>query len=257
MSGWTLVTGASSGIGAALARIAAREGQRLILTARREEALERLAGAIRDAHGAEIAVVPADLGQPDGPDRLWSQATAGGREVDFLVNNAGLGRWGRFAEDGWEQEQASIMVNVAATTRLAKLAVAPMAAAGRGRILQIASVAGVLPGPGMAVYNATKAYVVSFSESLAEEMRGSGVSVTCVCPGITETEFQETAGMTHLKAIERAPKQSAGDVAEHAFRAAMAGRRFAVPGAANKALVLAARSAPRGVLARLIALSMR
>ena len=257
MSGWTLITGASSGIGAALARIAAREGQRLVLSARREEALERLAGELRSAYGAEVVVVPADLAAPDGPELLWKRATGEGRKIDFLVNNAGLGRWGPFAEGGWEQEHAAIMVNVHATTALAKLAVPPMVAAGRGRILQMGSVAGVLPGPGMAVYNATKAYLVSLSESLAEEVRGSGVSVTCVCPGVTESEFQETAGMTHLKAIERAPKLSAEAVAEHAFRAAMGRKRFSVPGVANKALVLSSRSAPRGVLARLIALSMR
>ena len=256
MDGWTLITGASSGIGAAIAELAAREGQPLVLAGRSGDSLAELAERLRERHGVEALAVSVDLSAPDGPARLWEQATADGREVDFLVNNAGLGRWGAFAEGGWERERAIIAVNVAALTELAKLAVPPMVARGRGRILQMASVAGVLPGPGMAVYNATKAYVISLSESLAEELRGTGVTVTCVCPGVTETKFQARAGMEHLKAMKRAPKQSPEEVAEAAFRAAMRGTRFTVPGVANKAMVLSARSAPRGLLARLVALSM-
>ena len=250
--GWTLITGASSGIGAALADLAAREKQRVILAARSGDRLTEMAERLADRHGGEVIALPADLSTADGPARLWEQATAEGREIDFLVNNAGLGRWGPFAEGGWDQERAALAVNVAASTELAKLAVPPMVARGRGRILQVASVAGLLPGPGMAVYNATKAYVISLSESLAEELRGTGVTITCVCPGVTETNFQAVAGMEHLKAIRRAPKQSAGEVAEAAFRAAMRGTRLVVPGTANKALVLSARSAPRGLLARLV-----
>lgn len=255
-TGWTLITGASSGIGAALAEVAAREGQRLILTARSTDRLEALAARLRETHGADAVTITADLAAPDGPAALWRQATEGGREIGFLVNDAGLGRYGPFADGGWQRERDSITVNVAATTELTKLAVPPMLARRRGRILQLSSVAGFLPGPNMAVYNATKAYVTSFAESLAEELRGTGVTVTTVCPGVTETAFQAGAGMDRLKSIERAPKQSAEDVAEFAWRAAMRGAGTVVSGAANKAVVLSSRGLPRPLLARVIGWAM-
>lgn len=246
---WTLVTGASGGIGAALAEVAARAGHRVILAARSADRLEELAERLAGEHGIGVMTVPVDLADPDGPATLWEEATAEGRHVAFLANNAGLGRYGQFAEGGWAQESQSLAVNVLALTELTKLAVPAMVAAGAGRILNIASLGGMVPVPGMAVYNATKAYVISFSETLAEELRGTGVSVTVVCPGVTDTNFQAVAGMTHLKAVERGPKQSAEEVAAFAFRAAEAGRRMAVPGALNKGAMIAARTLPRRLLA--------
>lgn len=255
--GWALITGASGGIGLKLAEIAAREGRQVIAAARSADRLEELAGRLRQQHGVEALAIPVDLAEADGPDRLWREATAEGREIDILINNAGLGNYGPFAEDDPDREATSVAVNVTALTRLTQLGVQAMRPRGAGRILQIASVAGFIPGPKMAVYNATKAFVISLSESLAEELRGSGVTVTCVCPGVTETGFQEGAGMTGLKMLERSPKQSAADVAEFAWRAMMRGSGVAVPGLSNKAMALSARTAPRSVLARMVGLAMR
>ncbi|MEP6065406.1 MAG: SDR family NAD(P)-dependent oxidoreductase, partial [Paracoccaceae bacterium] len=177
MSKFTLITGASEGLGVEFARIAAREGHSLILTARSEDKLNALAADLR-TDGIDVLVIPADLSQDGEAERLWSAATEG-RQVDVLVNNAGLGYNGPFdAEDGWSRELNSINVNLVALTRLMKLAVPHMTSQDSARILNVASVAGVMPGPNMAVYHATKAYVLSLSQAVAEELRGTNVTVT-------------------------------------------------------------------------------
>lgn len=249
MENWTLITGASGGIGAALAAVAAREGRRVILAARSGDRLEALAERLVRQHGVGALTIPVDLADPDGAYALWEEATAEGRHIDVLVNNAGLGRYGRFADGGEALEQDVVAVNVVALTELTRLALPPMLHAGAGRVLQLASLAGFMPVPRMAVYAATKAYVLAFTESLAEELNGTGVSVTAVCPGVTETNFQATAGMGEIGALERRTAQTPEQVAEFAWRAMMAGRRVAVPGAANKATQLAVRTMPRRLLA--------
>lgn len=243
----TLVTGASSGIGAAFARIAAAAGHDLVLSARSVGALEALASDLRAAHGVDVAVIPADLADPRGPDRLWAEAVEG-RRIGMLVNNAGLGRNGDFAAGGWERESASLQVNMMALTRLAKLAVPHMIAAGEGRILNVGSLAGYMPGPGMAVYHATKAYVLSLGEALATELKSTGVSVTTLCPGATESAFLDAADMRCIPLVRATPLPSPERVARAGFDAAMARRRVAVPGAQNRLTAVAARLTPHAIL---------
>ncbi|WP_299297576.1 SDR family oxidoreductase [uncultured Tateyamaria sp.] len=249
---WTLITGASEGLGVEFAHIAAKEGRNLILAARSKDKLDKVAETAR-THGVEVLVVPTDLSDPDAVDQLWSTATDG-RKVDVLVNNAGLGYNGPFADgQGWSRELSSINVNMIALTRLMKLAIPHMQAQPKGRILNVASVAGFTPGPNMAVYHATKAYVLSLSEAVAEELRGSNVTVTALCPGATATNFFEDADMHGVRLLKLAKPMKAFDVAELGWLGARIGKRIVVPGAMNKVLAALPRISPRGLTTRIAA----
>lgn len=252
---WTLITGASEGLGVEFARIAAKEGRNVILAARSKEKLDAVAEEARN-HGVEAVVIPADLSDMAEMDRLWSEATAG-REIDVLVNNAGLGYNGPFdAGQGWERELASINVNMLALTRLMKLAVPHMQGLPKGRILNVASVAGFTPGPNMAVYHATKAYVLSLSEAVAEELRGSSVTVTALCPGATATNFFDDADMHGVRLLKMSKPMNAKDVAEAGWLQARIGKRIVVPGAMNKVFAFLPRISPRGLTTRIAAQMM-
>ncbi|MBM9593980.1 SDR family NAD(P)-dependent oxidoreductase [Roseitranquillus sediminis] len=240
---WALITGASEGLGSEFADIAAAAGYGVILAARRRDRLEALAAELAERHGAETAVIVIDLSDPEAPDALWREATDG-RHVAILVNNAGLGRHGRFDDGGWEQELQVVQVNVLALARLFKLAVASMKRAGGGRILNVSSTAAFMPGPNMAVYHGSKAFVQSLGEAVAHELRGTGVTVTTFAPGATATGFQRVAAMQGAR-ITRAGMQDARKVAEAGWRAMMAGRRSAVPGLVNLAFSLGPRLLPR------------
>jgi short-subunit dehydrogenase len=253
---WTLVTGASDGIGAELARLAAADGRNLVVSARRKEKLEALAEELRAAHGVEVVVIPADLAAPDGADALWSAAVAG-RRIDLLANNAGLGRNGPFvagadAEAGWAREADSMQVNMLALTRLMKLGAAHMKEAGGGRILNVASTAAFMPGPGMAVYHATKAYVVSLSRAVGHELKGSGVTVTALCPGPTESGFFDAADMRGAPILSFMRPMRAETVAQAGYLAALSGRALAIPGVLNRLSALGAKFSP-AALSTLIA----
>ncbi len=190
VAGTVLVTGASEGIGLELARLFARDGCRLALVARRAERLDALAVELRGRFGAAAAVIPADLADPGAPDGILAALRARSMEVDVLVNDAGYGVYGPFASTDLGAEIGLIQVNVASLTHLTKLLLPGMLRRGRGRILNVSSTAAFQPGPLMAVYYATKAYVQSFSEALSDELEGSGVTVTALCPGPTATGFQ-------------------------------------------------------------------
>ncbi len=253
MTGWTLITGASEGLGVEFARIAAGEGRNLILTARSGDKLAALADGLRRADdAAEVVVIPADLNDPSEVDRLWAEASAG-RRIDVLVNNAGLGRNGFFAQDGangagWIRELSSLNVNICALTRLMKLAIPQMQDAGGGRILNVASTAGFLPGPNMAVYHATKAYVLSLSEAVAFELRGSGVTLSALCPGATRTNFFKDADMEGIRLLKLAPPARADKVARTGWRGMLRGKAVIVPGLMNKIFAFAPRLTPRFVV---------
>ncbi|HWB67001.1 MAG TPA: SDR family oxidoreductase [Mycobacteriales bacterium] len=248
-----LVTGASSGIGLELARVLAREGHDVALVARREPELTALADELRDAHGVAAHVITADLSEPAAPEAVVKALTEAGRDVDILVNNAGFGGHGRFAETDAGHERRMIAVNVAALTELTKLLVPGMVARGRGRVLNVASTAAFQPGPFMAVYYATKAYVLSFSEALSEELSGSGVTVTALCPGAVPSGFQDAAGWSEDLPLRHAPGQkSARQVAEAAYAGMMRGRRIVVPGTLNKVGVQAVRLSPRRVVTSVV-----
>jgi short-subunit dehydrogenase len=248
-----LVTGASAGIGLELARQLAADGHDLVLVARRGDALERLAAELRAAHGIAAHVWPADLGDPQAPRQLQARADAECLAVDVLVNNAGYGALGAFAELPADRQLGILDVNMRALTELTHRFLPGMRARRRGHILIVASLAGFLPGPYMAVYYASKAYLLSFALALADELAGSGVTVTCLCPGSTTTEFQAVAGMTAARRLARLRPMTAGSVARIGYRGLMRGRRLVVAGWKNRLGALAIRCVPRTVLSRVVA----
>ena len=247
-----LVTGASAGIGRSIARELAARGYAPVLVARRGPRLEELAREVRDTHGVDAWVVEADLSVDEGPDRVVDEVRRLGLDVDLLVNNAGLGQFGDYTKLDPAQEQAQVHVNVVALTRLTKRILPAMVERGRGRVLNVASTAAFFPGPLMAVYYATKAYVLSYSIALADETRGTGVSVTCLCPGPVETEFQAVAGTEYSDLHKNSVVLDVERVAAEGVEAALAGRALHVPGLANKVSAFASRLFPRGFLARAV-----
>jgi short-subunit dehydrogenase len=247
----TLITGASSGIGAAVARIFARHGFELALAARREGRLNALADEIAATGAPRPIVIADDLAAPGAAARLGEALAAQGAEPQYVVNNAGFGLVGPAAKLPREEALAMIDLNVRSLTELS-LAFVDSMARHRGGLLNVGSLAGFLPGPGMAVYYATKAYVLSFSEALHSEFAPRSVRVTALCPGPVPTEFAARAG---LKQGGRPPgmlSQSAERVAEAGFRGLMRGKRTVVPGIGNKLVTLFIRVVPRRVLLRMV-----
>lgn len=248
-----LITGGSSGIGRELARLFAADGRPLVLVARGTSGLAQAAAELRQAHQADVTTIPADLSVPAEIDRLAERLRAGGIEIEVLVNNAGFGGGGPFARRKLADELGMIAVNVSAVTHLTRLLLPAMLERRRGRILNVGSTAGFQPGPYMAVYYATKAYLLSFSEALAEELQGSGVTVTTLCPGPTETGFAERAGILSARLFRSATVMSAAQVARAGHDAVLRGDRIVIPGAVNKAVGQAGRLLPRRLLARMAA----
>ena len=217
MANTALITGASSGIGEELARVHAQAGGDLIIVARRRQRLEQLAEELTDAYGVAVHVMAADLAKPRAAQKLFTEIEARELEVDVLINNAGFGAFGAFHESELLREQGMMQVNMVALTELTYLLVQGMVQRGNGKILNVGSVAGFFPGPLQAVYFASKAYVNSFSQALAAELKGTGVTVTVLCPGPVATEFQETSDMQHVKGFEFAA--SGESVARRGYKA--------------------------------------
>ena len=248
MAIWALVTGASEGLGHEFATLAAKDGFDVILTARQTDKLEAHAKSLRRAYNVAVEVLPADLCNPAEVEALWQQASKN-RQIGVLVNNAGLGRNGAFADPGgWPREQASISVNIVAATILMKHAAAHMKAQGTGRILNIASVAGFFAGPNMAVYHATQAYLLSLSEAVSEELSGTGVTVTALCPGATDTQFFASDDAEKASFLSRLSRSSAEVVATKGWAAMTKGRRIYVHGVGNKLFAFLPRLLPRRVM---------
>lgn len=239
-----LITGASSGIGAAIAREYARRGKPLILTARREDRLCQLA----DELGALVpcTVIAADLGDPSVPEALFAEIQSNDLFVDTLVNNAGYGVPGRFLAEDWSTHAAFLQVLVTGVAELTYRFLPAMETAGRGRVLNVASLAGLIPASaGHTMYGAAKAFVIRFSESLAMEMKPKGVHVTALCPGFTYTEFHDVNGMREK--VSKLPKSiwlSADQVAKLGVDAVEAGKRRVVPGKANRAIASMSKYLP-------------
>ena len=246
-----LVTGATSGIGLELARVLAAHGHDLVLVARRARELGQVAAELERAHGARALSLPADLGDPLAPQRLFGALRERGLVLDILVNNAGFGLAGPFAEMDLRRALEMIQVNVAALTALTGLFLPGMIERRRGRIMNVASTAAFQPGPLMAVYYASKAYVLSFSEAVAEEVRDTGVTITALCPGPTRTAFAQIAEMRSSRLFSSAFVMSARDVAEFGYRAMMRGERVAIPGLLNRLVAFSTRLAPRRLATRL------
>lgn len=250
-----LVTGASSGIGLELARLFAADGHDLVLVARRGDALKQLAAELGSRHGVRATVIAADLADPIGPAEIARSVEAAGLEIEFLVNNAGYGMHGRFAQADAAEELAMLQVNVVALTHLTSLFLPAMLARGRGRVMNVASTAAFQPGPLMAVYYASKAYVLSFTEALAEEVRGTGVTVTALCPGPTTSGFQARARMEAARLVRINPFMAdAASVAAAGYAGLMRGKRIVIPGIANKLLAQSVRFAPRVFATKVAAL---
>jgi len=237
-----LVTGASVGIGRDLAELFARDGHHLVLTARNESQLEELAAKLRGQYRVNVEVVVQDLSVAGASQRILDRLQS--KPIDYLVNNAGFGTHGPFAEAEIESQLAMLQVNVVALTHLTRLFLPGMLARGSGRIMNVASVAAFLPGPLMAVYYATKAYVLSFSEAIASEVAGKGVTVTALCPGPTITEFQIRAGIADTP-LFRVGAMSSGKAARIGYDAMMRGKRSVVTGFSNKVSALGTRLMPR------------
>jgi uncharacterized protein len=251
---WALVTGASAGIGEAFARELARRGMNLVLAARRNDRLRALADEIGNGHRVHTLVVPVDLGSDYGAAALWAAATAGGREIHLLVNNAGFGLKGPFAELSLERQAEMVRVNCIAPLELSHRAFAHMRGRGGG-IVNVASVAGYQPIPTMATYAASKAFLVAFSEALTEEGRAHGIRVVVVNPGPVKTEFQAVASTEVRGAAPglRTPEQ----VVEAALAGLESGRRTVTPGLFNRVSTTAARVAPHGLVIRAARAAMK
>jgi short-subunit dehydrogenase len=243
-----VITGASSGIGEALARRIARDRRDLVLVARRADRLDVLARELATAHGITAVAIPCDLMQPDGPAKLVAELEQRKLEVDWLVNNAGFGTFGRFHELPVERELDEIRLNAAAPVALAGLLVPAMVRRGRGAIVNVASVAGYGPMGLNATYSATKAFLLAFSEALAVDLEGTGVEVLCVCPGFTRTEFQEKA-QVDVSQVPAIAWMSADEVAEQTV-AAVGKRTVLVNGLLNRAMAFGLRLAPRSLVAK-------
>ena len=234
-----LITGASSGIGLHLAHEFARHGHRVILVAPVESELREVAQQLKTNGGADAVVIAKDLEQPNAAQEIFDDLQGRGVTVDILVNNAGHGQRGKFHEISIEQDLSMLRLNIEAVLRLTKLFLPPMLARNSGRILNTASVAGFEPGPLLAVYHATKAFVLSWTESLATELEETKITVTALCPGPTDTDFFPKADMMETRAFQHA--MAPQDVAKAGYKACMDGERVIVPGGMNKLLVGARR----------------
>ena len=241
-----LITGASAGIGWELAKRFAADKSDLVLVARRQERLDQLAAELRERHGVAVRTLAADLARPSAPQELFDRLAGDGVTVDVVVNNAGFGQVGPVAEIPLERQLDEVRVNVLALLCLTRLFLPGMLQRGRGGVLNVASTAAFQPGPFLAVYYATKAFVLSFTEALADEVAGRGLHVTCLCPGPTATEFAQVADMQQAPMFKLAA-MSAEAVAVAGYRAFRRGKLLVVPGALNWLGTFGNRFVPRAV----------
>jgi short-subunit dehydrogenase len=245
-----LITGASTGIGYELSKIFARDGHGVILVARSEKKLREVEAEIRKSHSVPVTIIPSDLSAPGAAAELHRKVREQGLEIDFLINNAGVGLLGAFAEADETATMQMLQLNVVALTHLTRLFLPEMLRRKWGRILNVASTAAFQPGPLMAVYFASKAYVLHLSEALANEVEGSGVTVTALCPGATESEFAKTA-KAEKSNLFQAKVMDAATVAEQGYRAMNRGRPVVVTGLINKLGVFSVRLGPRKMVTAL------
>jgi short-subunit dehydrogenase len=247
-----LVTGASAGIGVELAECFAKDGYDVIVTARSEGPLKELAGRLARQHNVQAVAIAADIGQPGSGAKLASEIKSRGLNVDVLVNNAGYGMSGGFDDLSAESQLGMIDLNVRALVELTHMFFPDMLKKNRGGVLNVASTAAFQPGPFMTVYYATKAFVLSFSEALSEEARGTGVKVTALCPGPTESKFHDRAGTTKVRASKIAGMMTSKAVAEIGYNAFQSGRRVAISGRMNAVMARMVPFFPRGMTLGLV-----
>lgn len=241
---WALVTGASSGLGADLARELAARGCNLVLVARREERLQAVQAEIQAAHTVQVSVLTADLSEADAPARLFARLGEAGRQIDVLVNNAGSGLYGPFLETPWQRERDMLMLDILAVAHLTKLFLPGMVQRGTGGVLFVASIGAYQPSPLYASYSAAKSYVLHLGEALNYELRGSGVHCTVLSPGVTRTEFHAVAGQ-QFNRYQRLAAMDSATVARTGIRALRRGQPSVVAGRMNALSVWANRLLPR------------
>jgi uncharacterized protein len=240
-----LVTGASSGFGVEFARKFAKDGINLVLVARSADKMEALAAELREKHQVEVLVLAKDLGKMDQVQQVYDEVTTKGIQIEYLVNNAGFGDFAYFHEADYSKLEQMIDLNIKALTKLSHLFVRPMVARKSGRILQVASTAAFQPGPTMAVYYATKAYVLYLSEAMSNELEGTGVTVTTFCPGASETGFQGAADLHESKLVKGKKLPTAEEVVAFGYRHMMQGSLTVIPGFMNWMNAQASRFLPR------------
>ncbi len=245
-----LITGASSGIGYELSKLFAADGTNLVLVARSEQRLNEIAAELTQTHGIRVTVLAKDLSDPAAPGEIAAALQAQSIGVDVLVNNAGFGTYGPFAQIDWDEELRMLQVNMVSLTHLIKLFLPAMIERRSGHILNVASTGSFAPGPLMAAYCATKAYVLSRSEAISEEVRGTGVSVTALCPGVTRTGFQARAKVENTPLVHGGA-MSARQVAEIGYKALLRGQAIVVSGFPNQLLAFAVRITPRSLTRRI------
>jgi uncharacterized protein len=251
MNKTVLITGASSGIGLEFARLFAKDGYHLVLNARNQSRLQEIANELTTKYGVKVTVAAKDLSNPESTDELTSELASAGIQVDVLINNAGFAAYGPFNETSWKEEHDMIQVNIMALTALTKQLLPGMIKRNYGKILNVASTAAFQPGPLMAVYYATKAYVLSFSEAVNYELRNTNVSVTALCPGATATNFEKRANLESSRLFQSGA-MNARDVAIEGYKALMEEKSLEIPGFKNKALTNLVRFLPRKSVLKIV-----
>lgn len=247
-----LITGASSGLGYEFAKLFAEDGYNLVLVARSEKPLAQLASELSQKFNILVKVFPKDLSRPEAPEEVFSAVKQAGISVDVLVNNAGFATYGFFSETDLAAELQMMQLNMVTLTHLTKLFLKEMMQRKSGKILNVASTAAFQPGPLMAVYYATKAYVLSFSEALANEVKDSGVTITALCPGPTESGFQKRAAMEQSKLVSGRKIMDAATVAKLAYQGLSDNQTLVIPGFKNQLLAFATRFLPRTVVTQAV-----
>lgn len=249
-----VITGASGGLGREFAKLFAENGYNLVITGRREDKLKNLAGELKP-YNISCEIIAKDLAYPNAPKELFDELKQKNIHIDVLVNNAGFGISGSFTDADIEKQLAMIQTNITSLTHLTKLAIDEMKKKGKGKILNIGSTGSFAPCPSIAVYCATKAYVLSFSEAIAYELEGTGITVTALCPGPTETGFAEAAGVVNAKSFKSGVMKAA-DAAKVGYEALMKEQPMVVAGLQNKLLTQSIRFSPRGLVTRISAFIM-
>ena len=247
---YALVTGASSGIGYEMAKLFAQDGKDIVIVARSEDRLEKLKIEIENKHGTKVIVVVKDLSNPNGPQEIFYDLEKKNINVDVLVNNAGFPVYGKFAETDVKEELDMIQVNITALTHFTKLFMKKMVENKSGWILNVGSTGSFLPFPLTAVYCATKAYILSFTEALANELQGTGVSATCLCPGVTDTRFYERGEVWNARWAKMMKRMPAARVARVGYTALKKRRVMVVTGLGNSLMVFLPRFFPRKLIIR-------
>lgn len=251
MKNTALITGASNGIGLELARVHASKGDNLVLIARNGKRLNELKSELESQYRVSVYTIAKDLSQHNSALDVYNELKEKNISIDYLINNAGFGDFGMFYQTDWNKEEQMINLNITTLTQFTKLFVKDMVGKKRGKIMNVASTAAFQSGPTMAVYYATKAYVLSFSEAIDNELRDQGITVTALCPGATESGFQEAAAMQESKLVKGKKLPSSKEVAEYGYKAMMQGKTVAIHGFVNALMANLVRFTPRWLVVKL------